>query len=139
MNIQEGIFNVAENEQAPKGMTGAELKVALQALGLPPSWFAEHMRVTMRTVVRWFDGTAVSSDIAVAVDALSDQALAEMRKMVKAAGNADPVTLHTYRTDGEFKAEWPDTDKPASWHRALTFRVMEHLKAEGKIVNVEYK
>ena len=117
-------------------MTGAELKVTLGGLGLPPSWFAERMDVTMRTVVRWFDGDPMPEGVAVKLAELGEYTLDEMRKMLAAApryvdGNR---VLRTYRTDDEFRSHMP-----ASWHRALTYRVVEHLRAEGETVVVEYE
>ena len=120
-----------------KTMTGAELKVRLGGLGLPPSWFAAQMKVTMRTVVRWFDGDHVSAEVAAEVDRLGEQTLDEMRAMIDAAGDGHRVTLSTYRTDGNVLSKhgsWP-----ATWHRSLTFRVLEHLEAQGRDVIVEYR
>jgi hypothetical protein len=121
-----------------KTMTGADLKVALGGLGIPPSWFASRMNVTMRTVVRWFDGEQVSSDVIDKVDFLCDRTEKEMRKMLSGARESvdGAVILQTYRTDEEFESQigWP-----ASWHRMLTFRVREHLEAQGKAVTVEYR
>lgn len=118
--------------------TGAELKVALGGLGLPPSWFADHMGKTMRTVVRWFDGDVVSNDIAVELERISERALDEMRRMIADVDDdADPVVLKTYRTDSEVSTKhgkWP-----ASWHRMVTFRVAEHLRATDRDVRIEYR
>jgi hypothetical protein len=120
-------------------MNGAEFKVILGALGLPPSWFAAHQEVTMRTVVRWFDGDEVSVKVAKAVKTLEDLTLEMMREVISHAvtSRGGVVMLHTYRTDDEFDGGFPNM--PAEWHRQLTFRVMEHLKAQGKTVSVEYK
>jgi len=124
-------------------MAGAELKVRLQGLGLPPTWFAERLGVTMRTVVRWFDGEDVSPVVADELEKLSDLAVDEMRKMLDKVGWTDgdaDVTLVTYRTDKSVPASRGKAPKmPASWHRALTFRVMEHLRAQGATVHIEYK
>lgn len=119
-----------------QALTGAGLKVALDGLGIPPSWFAERMDVTMRTVVRWFDGDSVDPKVAEELEKLSAATLAEMTKMVNKAGDDDPVTLKTYRTDKDYKsaAGWP-----AEWHRSLTFRVVDHFRAMGRVVNVEYR
>lgn len=117
-------------------MTGAELKVALGGLGLPPSWFADRCHVTMRTVVRWFDGEGVSPEITAEVIKLEERTLAEMQKMVAAVEpDVDgDIVLRTYRTDEEYHNKtWP-----ASWHRQLTFRLREHFEAQGNIVVVEY-
>lgn len=119
-------------------MSGAALKTRLGGLGLPPSWFAERMGVTMRTVVRWFDGEDVAPAVADELEKLSNMTVDEMRKIVeKTAPDGDGVVvLKTYRTDEEFRSRaiWP-----ASWHRALTFRVLEHFIAQGYSVRIEYK
>lgn len=118
-------------------LSGAQLKVSLQGLGLPPSWFANHCNVTMRTVVRWFDSVDVASSVAIELEKLSEATLDEMRKLVeKTTTSGDVVTLKTYRTDGEFKnrSGWP-----ASWHRGLIFRVMEHFRNSGYVVIIEYR
>jgi hypothetical protein len=121
-----------------KTMTGADLKTVLGGLGIPPSWFASQMNVTMRTVVRWFDGDQVSSDVIAKVEFLCDRTEKEMRKMLSGSRESDDgvVTLQTYRTDDEFTStlNWP-----ASWHRMLVFRLREHLEAQGKTVTVEYR
>jgi hypothetical protein len=121
---------------ATKTMSGASLKVALDGLGLPPSWFADRNNCTMRTVVRWFDGTAVPPKAVEELERISERTLDEMRKVLDSVGDADPVVLHTYRTDREFKNT---LDYPASWHRQMIFRVREHLEAEGRTVTVEYR
>lgn len=118
-------------------MNGPELKVRLGGLGLPPSWFAERMNVTMRTVVRWFDGEDVAPNVTAELTKLSNLTIDEMRKqLAKIPDGPDSVTLKTYRTDDEFKSKigWP-----ASWHRALTFRLVEHFEAQDKTVKVEYR
>lgn len=116
-------------------MSGASLKVHLDAMGLPPSWFAHEMSCTMRTVVRWFDLDEVSSEVAEEIQRLSERTLEEMCKMLADIDDDDePIMLRTYRTDREFKGPWP-----ASWHRSLTFRVLDHLKAQGRTVHVEYR
>lgn len=118
-------------------VTGATLKVILGGLGLPPSWFSDRMNVTMRTVVRWFDGETVSTEVADELERLSNRALDEMHKMLaEVDDNATDVVLKTYRTDEEFVNT---LDYPASWHRQLTFRVREHLLAQGHSVTVEYR
>lgn len=121
-----------------KTLSGAELKTSLGGLGLPPSWFAEMFGVTMRTVVRWFDSAHVSDEVASELDKLAETTVDEMRKMVNKAerNGEDPITLRTYRTDEEYTSA---NDWPASWHRMLTFRVMDHLRAQGHTVNVEYR
>lgn len=120
-----------------KTVSGAELKVVLGGLGLPPSWFADRCNVTMRTVVRWFDGETVSADVASELERLCERTLDEMRKMLADIDDdATDVVLKTYRTDEEYTNL---LGYPASWHRMLVFRVREHLEADGKSVTVEYR
>lgn len=123
-----------------KLVTGSELKLTLQALGLSAPWFANRMGVTMRTVVRWFDGDVVPAKAADALQSLHDMTLQTMQNMVREAGDQGRVTLSTYRTDEEFVQfyEFGNQTLPASWHRALTFRVVEHLRASGHTVVVVY-
>lgn len=121
-------------------MSGAELKTSLEGLGLPPSFLAQRLNVTMRTIVRWFDGEAVPLKAQEEVTELGLMTLNEMRRMVKAAvADSDGIVqLHTYRTNKEIE-DAPITGLPASWHRSLTFRVVEHLRTQGKTVRVEYE
>lgn len=115
-------------------MSGAMLKTKLEGLGLSPSWFGNEMSVTPRTVVRWFDLDVVAPEVAYEIDLLSERTVEEMRKMLADIDDdVDLVKLRTYRTDKEFDGPWP-----ASWHRSLTFRVLDHLKAQGRSVTVEY-
>lgn len=120
---------------ATEELTGAQLKVTLGALGLPPIWFAQHCGVAMRTVVRWCDGETVPSYVAEKLETLCDETLAEMLaevEKIEAAGDKS-VVLQTYRTDDEIDSVWP-----ALWHRQLTFRVTEHLRAQDYSVRIEY-
>jgi hypothetical protein len=123
-----------------KLVTGSELKLTLQALGLTAPWFANRMSVTMRTVVRWFDSDVVPVKAGAEMQRLQDMTLQTMKNMVRDAGDREPVTLSTYRTDEEFVQFYELSNQilPASWHRALTFRVVEHLRASGRTVTVVY-
>jgi hypothetical protein len=113
-------------------LSGAQLKVVLDGLGLPPSWFADRLNVTMRTVVRWFDGDPIPAKVGAELERLEATTVKEMHKVAKTASRKG--VLHTYRVDSEF-----DSDMPATWHRALSFRVLEHLKANGEDVKVQYR
>lgn len=115
-------------------MTGAELKTVLGGLGLPPTWFAERMHVTMRTVVRWFDGAEVSPEVSAEIDALQEIALQEMLEIVAEWDEKTGVVeLKTFRTDKQTEG-WP-----ATWWRQITFRVKEHFEAQGRSVTVVYE
>lgn len=119
-------------------MNGAELKTRLGGLGISPSWFALYLGVTMRTVVRWFDGDEVTVEVAQALEDLSDLTFDEMRRMVEEAevdAIDQPIVLRTYRTDAKFVNEvgWP-----AEWHRMVVFRVRDHFVASGRPVTIDY-
>ena len=118
-------------------MTGSELKCHLGALGIPPSFIASKMGVTMRTVVRWFDSESVSPEVVAVIDDPRDATDSEMARLRKAADSRrnEPVVLQTYRTDDEY----PNADDmPATWHRQVVYRLMEKLREEGKTVTVQY-
>lgn len=122
-------------------MTGAQLKTILQGLGLPPSWFAAHMGVTMRTVVRWFDSGVIPFETSEAVIKLQVKTQIEVDRLVTAVA-AHPPVIVTYRTD----REWQDRGMPnmtvpcvASWHRAIVFRTAEALAAMEIPTTIEYR
>lgn len=120
----------------PSTIPGSELKTRLNGLGLPPSWFAARLNVTMRTVVRWFDSPRVDDEVAAELEKLSDLTVKEMVKMLDRVPADGPVVLKTYRTDKEFttKMGWP-----ASWHRMLVARLREHFIAQDRDVEVRYR
>jgi hypothetical protein len=127
-----------------KTLSGAQLKVTLNGLGLPPSFFAEKLGVTMRTVVRWFDGDTVPPSAVECLDNLVDRTAKKIDEIVAKAKVpseglmfSQPVTLRTYRTDGNIGTR--DGKWPATWHRLVTFRAMERLWDQGRDVTVEYR
>lgn len=135
--MTEAVGSMVMTQTETKSLTGAELKVALSGLGLPPTWFANRVGVTMRTVVRWFDGGPIPAEVVDEVSKLSELTVAEMVKMVQAVDDSQvPIVLQTYRVDKEFKSK---QNWPAEWHRQLTFRVKEHFEAEGHNVTIEYR
>jgi hypothetical protein len=121
-------------------MSGSELKVLLGGLGVPPSWLAARLEVTMRTVVRWFDCDAVSVDVMLAIDGLRRAAEEETMRLLKGIDRRKTViTLTTFRTDDEYLGHPSNPDHlPATWHRQVVFRLMEQLRGEGKTVTVQY-
>lgn len=116
-------------------MTGAELKVTLEGLGISPGWFAARLGISMRTVVRWFDLPTLDEAAHTELRLLEEKTVAEMVSMLGKIKEGKPIRLKTYRTDKEYRSKmaWP-----ASWHRSLTFRVLEHLRAQGEDVSVVY-
>ena len=101
---------------------------------MPPSWFADHMHVTMRTVVRWFDGGDITNEVFLAVKSLENQAEIAVDVLVDEWRGEQGDPLYTYRTD----EECPDNDLPASWYRAVVFRAAERIARMGLTAEVEY-
>ena len=140
-------------------LNGATLKTVLGGLGISPGWFACHSGCTMRTVVRWFDANEISPTVTEMVQEIEQLTVDEMLRMVQEAEEQrtegdeyTPVKLRTYRTDQVYDEEMGAKKKlcvvcgklhevslPASWHRQLTFRVLEHFRAQGVPVKVVYK
>lgn len=105
-------------------MSGAELKVQLTGLGLTPAWLAEQLDITTRTVIRWCALDQVPAKAVAEIDKINAETNLEMNRTYQAM-LADGV-LRTQRVDHPGHL-------PAAWHRALTFRVLEHVRNEGLI------
>ena len=118
-------------------MSGAELKVQLTGLGLTPVWFAHQLGVTPRTVIRWFDAELVPAYAAAElgrVSAMTDDAVSAMIREI-----ADDIN---WGGDGVIRTERTDVQKlntlPATWRRALAFRVLNYLRHHDYRVTVAY-
>lgn len=116
-------------------MSGAELKVQLTGLGLTPAWLAEQLDITTRTVIRWCAQDQVPAKAVAEMDGVADMTTAEMHRIYQAM-LTDGV-LRTQRTNSN-TSEQVAARFPATWHRALTFRVLEHLRSSGINVKVAY-
>lgn len=103
-------------------MTGAELKVQLTGLGLTPAWFADRLGISTRTVIRWFGQDHIPTKAVTEIDEINAMTIGEMNRVYQ-----EMLTLGSLRT---FRRDHPNRP-PASWHRALTFRVLEHVRREG--------
>lgn len=123
-----------------KTISGPELKTALTGLGLTPKWFAGRLNISMRTVVRWFDQDKIPETAARELDQVHSLTRSEMRGVLE--GWESTGVVRTFRCsfditpDHKLPSEYA---MPASWHRALSFRVLEHLRASGKEgITVDY-
>lgn len=100
---------------------------------MPPSWFAQHMDVILRTVVRWFDSKEIPAAAELAVNELVAKADFLVEDMSKPR-RVDDIVLYTYRIDADCR-----TDPPvAGWHRAVTYRAANKLSEAGYRVTIEY-
>ena len=111
-------------------MSGAELKVQMTGLGLPSIWLATRLGVYTRTVIRWYEADRIPAKAVAEIEAITRLTNAEMHLQLSYL-NADGV-LRTERANRE------GTDLPASWHRALTFRVLDYARSKGLPVEVAY-
>lgn len=111
-------------------MHSAEFRVHRESLGLPIAWIRDWLEVGERSVWRWEDGKSPIPD-GVAQELL--QLVEVTRRSVDslcAELSAMPVSerrVLTYRTDTDFRAHQPDTQFPASWHRAVVARAAERV------------
>lgn len=109
-------------------MTGAELQVMREFLGLSTSWLAQHMAMNERRMMRMeADQESVPDALMSVVDAIADETKAEVhdmiaqyRRKVKASAEGDIVTIRTYRTDKEYNGKYP-----SRWHRMVCARVAD--------------
>lgn len=109
-------------------MTGAELKVVREWLGLTTRWLAEHLDVAERTVHRWENGdTTVPGFVQVAGEQLEAATAVIVSAAVAACKDARDPAILTYRTDKDYRAHHPDQQWPASWHRAVVARVAHEV------------
>lgn len=115
-------------------MSGAELKVQMTGLGLPAAWLAAQLGINTRTVIRWFDLDVVPTKAVAEIKRVSAITTTEMHRIFGAM--YDDRVLYTLRTDWE--GGHNVSPLPASWHRALTYRVLEYARSQGAEVTVAY-
>lgn len=128
---------------APAELTAAELRSLLEWMGLTRPWLADRVGVQERTVIRWCDGKApIPEAAAVEMVALWNTAASAITHMIAGAlanETKGVLTLRTFRVDSHFHAATESADYPASWHRALTCRAMDHLLMRTRYrVVIEY-
>jgi len=114
-----------------KTMSGAEVKVLLTGLGLSTQWLADQLGVTKRTVIRWLDEDRVPPDVVAEMDRITAITNEEMNRVIYAARSG---VIHTQRVEGVQQLN----TLPASWHRALAFRALERIRAQGGQASVAY-
>ena len=114
-------------------MTAAEFRVLRDHLGLTGEWLAEHLQVTLRTVRRWDAGTSpIPGGVAATMwelEAESDAFVTAVVEELRADGPDEDGSawVTTYASDAAYRAEHPDLDWPAAWHRAAMGRVVREL------------
>lgn len=120
-------------------ISGPELKTTLTGLGLTPKWFAGHLNISMRTVVRWLDQDRIPDYAAKELTRVQGITRTEMIEVLT-RGFASGV-LTTFRRNSDITPDHAPSEYslPASWHRALTYRAVEQLRDSGRRdVTVDY-
>lgn len=115
-------------------MSGAELKVRLTGLGLTPNWLADHIGVSVRTVHRWCNEPVAPYAAAAAVWMISQRSDEELGRLIEQAHTTG--VIYTQRTDRNIPPEQALLNLPATWHRAVAFRALDHARTAGITVTV---
>lgn len=109
-------------------MTDAEFKVVREFLGLTGDWLAAHLGVSGRTVRHWEQGKfPIPDGVRLAVEDLEARTGEFVGGLVAKLLDLPVDGVVTYRTDEEYHAAHPDSDFPASWHRAVIARVAQEV------------
>ncbi len=112
----------------PDLMSGAELRVVREHIGLTVDWLAAHLHVAPRSIHRWEAGERdIPDGIRDAVETLEARTAEHVTAAVEACNTSRDPALATYRTDGEYRAHHPELTWPASWHRAVVARVAQEV------------
>ncbi|GGU62273.1 Aca2/YdiL-like domain-containing protein [Streptomyces lavendofoliae] len=111
-------------------MTAAELKVVREYLGLTGDWLAAHLGVSPRTVRHWEAGKyAIPDGVRLAVEDLEQRTAQFVAGVVEKLMDLPDPGVVTYRDDAEYHAAVPESEFPASWHRAVIARVAQEVPA----------
>lgn len=106
---------------------------------MTPKWFAGHLNISMRTVVRWLDQDRIPEYAAKELTKIHSITRTEMIEVLTRGFTSGVLT--TFRRNSDVNADHTlaEYSLPASWHRALTFRAVEQLRSSGRQdVTVDY-
>ncbi|MEU1040620.1 transcriptional regulator [Streptomyces sp. NPDC005907] len=111
-----------------RAMTPAEFKVVREFLGLTEEWLAEHVGVSPATVEEWEQGLEhVPGAVRAALGDLERLTGEFVGKAVAGLADLPEPGIVTYRNDLEYRAAHPESEYPASWHRAVVARVAQKV------------
>ncbi len=109
-------------------MTDAEFKVVREFLGLTGDWLAAHLGVSPRSVRHWEHGKyPIPDGVRLAIEDLEAQTATVIEQAVKALMDLPDPGVLTYRTDEEYHVANPESQFPASWHRAVVARIAQEV------------
>lgn len=117
-------------------MSGAELKVRMTGLGLPANWLAKQCDVYTKTVIRWYQSDRVPAKAVAEMNRISAITSREMHHMIRDMGTE--VVFYTEYANRESEGCSEVNALPASWHRALTYRVLEYALTQNVNATVAY-
>lgn len=120
--------NAAPAKTGAAPMSGAELRCLREYLGLTTRWLAQHLGVAERSVHRWEAGMqCVPEGVADEVQRLSALTYEARSELADKMFDLPEFCVITYRSDGDYRAHEPESDWPASWHRALCARLADEV------------
>jgi len=109
-------------------MTGAELRMVRDYLGLTGDWLAAHLKVSPRTVRHWEHGRhPIPDGVRLAVEHLEELTAQQVHAYSTALLDVPDPCVVTYRNDAEYEAAAPGAGWPAGWHRQVLARVAERV------------
>lgn len=119
-------------------MTAAEFQTTREALGLTGDWLAGHLGVSPRSVRHWEQGKyAIPAGVCDEMHMLEGAARRRFEELAgeadEAIGRRESVRLTVYRSTEEYHAAEPGATMPASWHRAIAYRVRERMITVGLV------
>ena len=111
-------------------MTDAEFRVVREHLGLTGDWLAAHLGVNPRAVRRWEQGLhPIPDGVRLAIEELEARTAEFISEIIPKLNDMPTPGILTYRTDSDYTAHHPETQFPASWHRAAIARIAEEVDA----------
>lgn len=120
--------NAAPAKTGAAPMSGAELRCTRECLGLTTRWLAQHLSVAERSVHRWEAETQrIPEGVADEVQRLSALTYEARSELTDKMFDLPEFCVITYRSDGDYRAHEPESDWPASWHRALCARLADEV------------
>lgn len=109
-------------------MTGIELKMIREWLGVSGDWLAEKLNVTPRTVRHWEAGrNAIPDGVRLEVERMEVLTAQAVTAGIEALMDLPEPTVMTYYSDEQYHERDPDAGWPASWHRRVVARIAQEV------------
>lgn len=109
-------------------MTAAELRCAMDYLGLAQDDLARLLDVEERTVRRWLQGPVrnranrIPTNVRLSIEDLEDRTAQAVGALVEELKGSTDVEVIVHRTDDELWADHPVYPLPARWWRHIAMR-----------------